>query len=140
ALGRFLPQLPADPGFGLVIVQHMPTGFTRALAERLDAQCALRVREAQSGDRPEPGVALVAPGDHHLDVAPDGTVQVIDGPEVNGVRPSADVTMRGAARVWGRRAIGVIMTGMGRDGADGLLAIKRAGGATFAQDKASSVV
>jgi len=140
ALGRFLPQLPSDPGFGLVIVQHMPDGFTRALADRLDAQCAVRVREAQSGDRPDPGVAFVAPGDRHLEVAPDGTLQVIDGPEVNGVRPSADVTMRAAARVWGRRAIGVVMTGMGRDGVEGLLAIKRAGGATYAQDKSSSVV
>jgi two-component system chemotaxis response regulator CheB len=140
ALGRLLPHFEGDVSFGIVIVQHMPTGFTRALAERLDALCAIRVREAKSGDRPEPGVALIAPGDHHLDIATDGTLEVIDGPEVNGVRPSADITMRGAARVYGRRAIGVIMTGMGRDGAGGLQAIKQAGGATFAQDKNSCVV
>jgi two-component system chemotaxis response regulator CheB len=140
ALGRMLPRLPHDINFALVIVQHMPTGFTAALAERLDGLCAIRVREARQGDRPEPGIALVAPGDHHLDVAPDGTLAILDGPEVNGVRPSADVTMRAAARVWGRRAIGVVMTGMGRDGAEGLREIKRAGGPTFAQDRASCVV
>jgi two-component system, chemotaxis family, protein-glutamate methylesterase/glutaminase len=140
ALGRFLPSLPVDPGFAVIIVQHMPIGFTPALAERLDGLCALRVREARSGDRPGSGTALIAPGDQHLEVAPDGTLLVTDGPEVNGVRPSADVTMRAAARVWGRRVTGVVMTGMGRDGADGLLAIKRAGGTTLAQDRDSCVV
>jgi two-component system chemotaxis response regulator CheB len=140
ALARFLPSLPADSGLALVIVQHMPTGFTLALAERLDALCALRVREAKDGDHPEPGLALVAPGDHHLEVAPDGSLLVTDGPEVNGVRPSADVTMRGAASAWGRRCTGVVMTGMGRDGAEGLLAIKRAGGSTLAQARESCVV
>jgi two-component system chemotaxis response regulator CheB len=140
ALGRLLPRLPHDISFGLLIVQHMPTGFTAALAERLDALCAIRVREARHGDRPEPALALVAPGDHHLEVAPDGTLAIVDGAEVNGVRPSADVTMRAAARAWGRRAIGVVMTGMGRDGAEGLREIKRVGGTTLAQDRASCVV
>lgn len=140
ALGRFLPSLPADGGFGVIIVQHMPTGFTHALAERLDGACAMRVREAKSGDLVEEGVALIAPGDRHLEIAPDGTLVVTDGPEVNGVRPSADITMRAAARVWGRRVTGIVMTGMGRDGAEGLLAIKHAGGTTIAQDRDSSVV
>ena len=140
ALARLVPSLPVDGGFGLLIVQHMPFGFTHALAERLDALGALRVREAKSGDVPESGLALIAPGDRHLEVAPDGTLMVTDGPEVNGVRPSADVTMRTAAEVWGRRVTGVVMTGMGRDGAEGLLAIKRAGGITLAQDRQSSVV
>ena len=140
ALALFLPALPRDAPFGLLIVQHMPGGFTQALAERLDAICAVCVREARAGDRPQPGLALIAPGDHHLEVAPDGTLAITDGPEVNGVRPSVDVTMRTAAGAWGRRVTGVVMTGMGRDGAEGLLAIKRGGGATLAQDRDSCVV
>jgi two-component system chemotaxis response regulator CheB len=140
ALARFLPRFPADTSLALVIVQHLPAGFTAALAERLDGLCAIRVREASDGDRPEAGLALVAPGDRHLEVLPDGSLRTQLDPEVNGVRPSADVTMRSAAAVFGRRAVGVIMTGMGRDGADGMRAIKQAGGATLVQDEASSVI
>ncbi len=140
ALGRFLPRLPADTSLALIVVQHLPGGFTAARAERLDGVSAIRVREAADGDRPEAGLALVAPGDRHLEVAPDGTLRITDGPEVNGVRPSADVTMRSAAQVFGRRTVGVVMTGMGRDGADGMRAIKQAGGATVVQDEASSVI
>ena len=140
ALGRVLPRLPADTSVALLVVQHLPQGFTAALAERLDGISAIRVREAAGGDRPEAGLALVAPGDHHLEVAPDGTLAVTDEPEVNGVRPSADVTMCSAAQVFGRRTVGVVMTGMGRDGAEGMRAIKRAGGATLVQDEASSVI
>lgn len=140
ALGRVLPRLPADTSAALLVVQHLPHGFTAALAERLDGISAIRVREAAAGDRPEAGLALIAPGDRHLEVAPDGTLAVNDDPEVNGVRPSADVTMRSAAAVFGRRTVGVVMTGMGRDGAEGMRAIKRAGGATLVQDEASSVI
>jgi two-component system, chemotaxis family, protein-glutamate methylesterase/glutaminase len=140
ALGRFLPRFPADTSLALIVVQHLPSGFTAALAERLDGLCAIRVREAADGDRPQAGLALIAPGDHHLELAFDGSVRITDGPEVNGVRPSADVTMRSAASVFGRRAVGVVMTGMGKDGADGMRAIKAAGGATLVQDEASSVI
>jgi two-component system chemotaxis response regulator CheB len=140
ALGRFLPRFPADTSLALVIVQHLPAGFTAALAERLDGMCAIRVREAADGDRPEAGLALVAPGDRHLEVLPDGTLRTNEDPEVNGVRPSADVTMLAAAAVFGRRAVGVVMTGMGKDGAEGMRAIKAAGGATLVQDEASSVI
>ena len=140
ALGRFLPRFPADTSLALIVVQHLPSGFTAALAERLDGLCAIRVREAVDGDRPQAGLALVAPGDHHLELEFDGSVKITDGPEVNGVRPSVDVTMRAAAQVFGRRAVGVVMTGMGRDGADGMRAIKAAGGATLVQDEASSVI
>lgn len=140
ALSRVLPALPGDAPFALLIVQHMPAQFTAALAERLNAQSSLTVREAKEGDRPRQGVALVAPGDRHLEVGDGGVLHVTDGPEVNGCRPSVDVTMKSAARVFGRRAIGVLMTGMGRDGADGLLAIKKAGGRTLAQDKDSCVI
>ena len=140
ALGRFLPRFPADTSLALLVVQHLPAGFTAALAERLDGMCAIRVREAADGDRPEAGLALVAPGDRHLEVLPDGTLRTTDDPEVNGVRPSADVTMRSAAAVFGRRVVGVVMTGMGRDGAEGMRAIKSVGGATLVQDEASSVI
>jgi two-component system chemotaxis response regulator CheB len=140
ALGRFLPRFPNDTSLALIVVQHLPAGFTAALAERLDGLSAIRVREAVDGDRAEPGLALVAPGDRQLEVWPDGSLHVVDGPEVNGVRPSADVTMRSAAQAYGRRAVGVIMTGMGRDGAEGMRAIRAAGGATIAQDEASSVI
>ena len=140
ALGRFLPSLPATAQLALVIVQHLPAGFTAPLAERLDGLSQFRVREAADGDRPEPGLALIAPGDFHVDLYPDGRLHVFTGPEVNGVRPAADVTMRAAARVFGRRAVGVVMTGMGRDGADGIRAIKEAGGATLVQDQATSVI
>jgi two-component system, chemotaxis family, protein-glutamate methylesterase/glutaminase len=140
ALSRFLPAVPGDTSLAFVVVQHLPAGFTAALAERLDSQCAVRVREAEGGEKPEPGVVLIAPGDRHLDLDADGRVRVVDGPEVNGVRPSADVTMEAAARVYGRRVIGVIMTGMGRDGVGGLRAIKAAGGVTLAQDQQSCVI
>jgi two-component system chemotaxis response regulator CheB len=140
ALARVLPRLPKDVPLSLLVVQHLPAGFTAALAERLDALCAIEVREAAAGDRPSPGVALIAPGDRHLDLGPDGRVVIVDGPELNGVRPAADVTMRAVARYYGRRAVGVVMTGMGRDGSDGLRAIKDAGGATLVQDQASCVI
>jgi two-component system chemotaxis response regulator CheB len=140
ALSQVLPQLPGDLGVALLIVQHMPAQFTAPLAERLDALSAIEVREARTGDRPRQALALVAPGDRHLEVGDGGVLRLDDGPEVNGCRPSADVTMRAAARVFGRRAVGLIMTGMGRDGAEGLAAIKAAGGVTLAQDRGSSVI
>jgi two-component system chemotaxis response regulator CheB len=140
ALGRFLPRFPAETSLSLIVVQHLPAGFTAALAERLDGMCAIRVKEASAGDRTEHGLALIAPGDHHLEINVDGSVRIVDGPEVNGVRPAADVTMRSAAQVFGRRCVGVVMTGMGRDGTDGMKAIKAAGGTTLVQDEQSSVI
>ncbi len=140
ALSRLLPAIPRDAPLALLIVQHLPAGFTAPLAERLDGISEFSVREAAEGDRPMPGVALIAPGDRHLDIHSDGRVHIVEGPEVNGVRPAADVTMRAAARIFGRRAVGVVMTGMGRDGADGIRAIKQAGGATLVQDQATSVI
>jgi two-component system chemotaxis response regulator CheB len=140
ALSRVIPALAGDTAFATIVVQHMPAQFTAALAERLNSQSAVMVKEAADGDRPRQGLVLVAPGDMQLEVEDGGVLRVVDGPEVNGCKPSVDVTMKAAARVFGRRAIGVIMTGMGRDGAEGLLAIKAAGGKTFAQDKATSVI
>ena len=140
ALGVLLPALPADTRFAIVVVQHMPAHFTAALAERLDADSALTVREAENGDRPRPGLVLIAPGDKHLEFDDRGAVVLRDGPLVNGCRPAADVTMQSAARVYGRRTIGVVLTGMGRDGTAGALAIRRAEGRTLAQDEESSVI
>ena len=140
ALSRVIPALPGDTRFGVVIVQHMPAGFTAALAERLDADSALTVQEASAGDRPQPGLVLVAPGDRHLEFDERGAVVLTDGPLLHGCRPAADITMQSAARIWGRRSIGVVMTGMGKDGAAGALAIKRADGKTLAQDQESSVI
>jgi two-component system chemotaxis response regulator CheB len=140
ALSEIIPVLPPDLRVAIVIVQHMPAGFTGPLAERLDAASHVGVSEARTGDRPLPGTVLIAPGDRHLEFDDRGVVTLTDGPQVNGCRPAADVTMISAARVYGRRALAVVMTGMGRDGADGALAIKRAHGKTLAQDQATSVI
>lgn len=140
ALSELVPALPADLRIAIVVVQHMPAGFTGPLAERLDAASQVPVREAHPGDRPMAGSVLIAPGDRHLEFDDRGAVALTDGPLVNGCRPAADVTMISAARIYGRRALAVVMTGMGKDGAAGALAIKRADGKTLAQDQASSVI
>lgn len=139
ALDAIVRALPASPSYGVVLVQHMSAALTPALARRLDGLGAFRVREAVDGDRPRVGVALLAPGDRHLSFVA-GAVRLLDDPPVHGVRPAVDVTMRAAATAFGARAVGVVLTGMGRDGALGLAAIKSAGGRTLAQDQASSVV
>ena len=140
ALSEVVPALPGELKIAVVIVQHMPAGFTAALAERLDAASRVSVREAVNGDRPMPGAVLIAPGDRHLEFDERGFVLLSDGPTVNGCRPAADVTMLSAAKVYERRALCVVMTGMGKDGAAGALAIKRVGGKTLAQDQATSVI
>ncbi len=140
ALSRILPDFPSDTRFGIVVVQHMPAHFTRALADRLDGMCALSVREAEAGDRPRPGLALIAPGDRHLEFDAKGAIVLTDGPPVHGCRPAVDLAMLSAARVYRQRTIGVVMTGMGKDGAAGALAIRAAEGRTFAQDEATSAI
>jgi len=140
ALSELIPALPADLKLAVVVVQHMPAGFTLALAERLDAVSKVSVREAQNGDKPMAGTVLIAPGDKHLEFDDRGHVVLTDGPTVNGCRPAADVTMISAAKIYGRRCLAVVMTGMGKDGAAGALAIKRADGKTLAQDQATSVI
>jgi two-component system chemotaxis response regulator CheB len=140
ALSEVIPSLPADLRIGIVVVQHMPAGFTAALAERLDATSRIQVREAVAGDRPVQGTVLIAPGDRHLEFDDRGNVVLTDGPMVNGCRPAADVTMQSAAKVFGKRSLAVVMTGMGKDGAAGALAIKRADGKTLAQDQQTSVI
>ncbi len=132
---------PGSPG--MVIVQHMPEGFTSAFAQRLNETCRIDVKEAMTGDRVVCGRALIAPGNRHTLVQRSGAhyvVEVIDGPLVSRHRPSVDVLFRSVAQAVGRNAVGVIMTGMGNDGAAGLLEMKRAGAFTIAQDEASCVV
>ncbi len=140
ALSELVPALVPDLRTAVVIVQHMPAGFTSSFAERLDALSRIDVQEARAGDRPMPGSVMIAPGDRHLEFDERGVIMLTDGPLVNGCRPAADVTMISAARVYGRRASAIVMTGMGKDGAAGALAIKRADGKTLAQDQATSVI
>lgn len=128
---------------GIVIVQHMPEKFTASFAERLDSICQISVREAKQGDRVVPGLALIAPGGKHMALVRSGAqyhVNVIDGPLVNRHRPSVDVLFRSVAAQAGRNAIGIIMTGMGDDGARGLKEMRDAGARTFGQDEATCVV
>jgi two-component system, chemotaxis family, protein-glutamate methylesterase/glutaminase len=142
ALKTLLEALPADCP-GIVIVQHMPELFTRAFADRLDSLCSITVKEAESNDTILRGRALIAPGNHHLLLKRSGAryfVEIRDGPLVSRHRPSVDVLFRSAARYAGQNAVGVILTGMGDDGARGMLEMKQAGAATIAQDEASCVV
>lgn len=143
ALQYVLTQIPADFQSTIVIVQHMPEGFTEMFAKRLDECCALEVHEARSGDLLLAGRVLICPGNRHMMVRrmPRGDMAVLsDGPPVNGHRPSADVLFHSVAQEFGLTAVGVLMTGMGDDGAEGLGAIKAAGGMTIAQSEDTCVV
>lgn len=141
ALHRILSSFPAGFPTGVVAVQHISEGFAVGLAEWLDNECAIRVRLARNGDRVAPGLALIAPEGFHLRLSgKNGEVVLDDSPPLDGHRPSATLLFRTAAHVFGSRAIGVILTGMGRDGAEGLRDIYRYGGTTIAQDQSSSVV
>jgi len=142
ALKTLLEGLPADTP-GIVIVQHMPELFTRAFANRLDGLCNITVKEAETNDSVIRGRALIAPGNHHLLLKRSGAryyVEVKDGPLVCRHRPSVDVLFRSAARYAGQNVMGVILTGMGDDGARGMLEMKQAGAATIAQDEETCVV
>jgi two-component system chemotaxis response regulator CheB len=143
ALQYLLPQLPKDFPGTILIVQHMPEGFTEMFSRRLDEICSIKVKEAQSGDLLLAGRALVCPGSRHLKVKrmPLGDVVVLsDEPRVNGHRPSVDVLFRSVAEEFGNNSLGVLMTGMGEDGAQGLGQLKAAGAMTIAQNEESCVV
>lgn len=143
ALQYVFSQLPADFPGTIVVVQHMPENFTEMFARRLDESCALRVKEAQSGDLLVPGRVLICPGSRHLKVKrlPLGNVALLsDEPRIRGHRPSADVLFRSVAEEFGPQSLAVIMTGMGDDGAEGLGAVRSAGGMTVAQSEQSCVV
>ena len=142
ALRNILPALPADIP-GIVIVQHMPAGLTSTFAQHLNEMCLIQVREAKNRDLVEPGLALIAPGDYHMTLRPASThyrVEIKTGPPVFHQRPSVDVLFHSVAHQARSNAIGVLLTGMGADGARGLLAMRKEGAYTIAQDEKSSVV
>jgi two-component system chemotaxis response regulator CheB len=142
AIKEVLTRLPRNTP-GTLIVQHMPEHFTKSFAERLDQLCQMEVREAVSGDPVVPGVALLAPGNYHMVLKRSGAryyVDVKDGPRVHHQRPAVDVTFHSVARYAGNNAVGVVLTGMGADGAAGLKAMRSAGAYTFAQNEETCVV
>lgn len=142
ALQSVLTELPKTAP-GIIMVQHMPAGFTRSFADRLNELCEIEVREAETGDAVMPGLALLAPGDFHMQLALDGAryqVKISKGPRVRRHRPAVEVLFESTARYAGKNAMGVIMTGMGNDGAEGMLSMREAGAVTVAQDEQSCVV
>jgi len=142
AIKTVLTRLPADSP-GIVITQHMPEKFTKSFADRLNNLCQIEVREGKNGDSVIPGIALIAPGNYHMTIKRSGAryfVETHQEPQVNGHRPSVDVMFESVAKYVGNNAVGVIMTGMGADGARGLLTMKENGARTIAQDEESSVV
>jgi len=142
ALRAFLTQLPPDAP-GVLIVQHMPVGFTAAFAKRLNGLCRITVKEAEHNERVLPGHAYIAPGSHHLLVQRSGAnymTALSDAPPVNRHKPSVEVLFRSAAQAAGPNAVGIMMTGMGRDGAKAMLEMREAGAYNIAQDEATCVV
>jgi two-component system chemotaxis response regulator CheB len=142
ALKRVLSRLPANSP-GIVVVQHMPANFTAAFADRLDTLCHVTVREARDNDSVVPGLALIAPGNYHMILRRSGAryyVEVKTGPMVHHQRPAVDILFKSTAKYAGANSIGVILTGMGADGAEGLLEMKKAGAGTIAQDEQSCIV
>ncbi|MFZ0389702.1 MAG: chemotaxis response regulator protein-glutamate methylesterase, partial [Calditrichia bacterium] len=142
AIRKIITVLPANTP-GVVIVQHMPAGFTKMFAERMNELSIMEVKEAESGDRVMTGRVLVAPGNYHMKLLRSGgdyRVTCEDGEQVCGHRPSVEVLFRSVAKYAGANAVGIMLTGMGRDGAEGMLAMRQAGARTVAQDEATSVV
>lgn len=143
ALQEILTRLPANLGCGVVIVQHMPPGFTKSLADRLNSISALQVKEAEHNDIVRAGMALIAPGDYHMTLTREGANTVVvlgKEPPIGGHRPAVDPMMESVSRLYGPAAIGVLLTGMGHDGAKGMQAIKRQQGTTIAEDASTTVV
>ncbi|HML31511.1 protein-glutamate methylesterase/protein-glutamine glutaminase [Sporomusa sphaeroides] len=143
ALQEIITKIPGNIPCGIVIVQHMPPGFTKSLAERLDSLSSVTVKEAEHNDVIRPGYVFIAPGDYHMLIEREGGKTVIklnQNPPIGGHRPAVDPLMESVARTYGSKAIGVILTGMGRDGAKGIEAIKRQNGYTIAEDQSTAVV
>jgi two-component system chemotaxis response regulator CheB len=140
ALTELMPRLPSSLGIGTLIVQHMPPGFTKSLAARLDGSSKLSVREAKGGELLDPTVALVAPGGKHLRVQADGRTNLTDEPEIGALRPRADLTIEDAAKVFGERMLLVVMTGMGQDGLIGAREVKRRGGRILVEAESTCTV
>jgi len=147
ALQQVIPLLPVDLRVPVLVVQHMPAGFTKSLAERLNSQSMLKVREAAEGDIIQTGTVLIAPGDFHMIVKQQKingelreVIGLTKGDRVQGVRPSVDVLLESVAQIYGQNSIGVILTGMGCDGSDGIKKLKLAGGKVIAEDESTCVV
>lgn len=143
ALQEVITKLPGNIPSGIVIVQHMPPGFTKSLAERLNSLSSVTVKEAEHNDVLRPGLALIAPGDYHMLLEREGgkvLVKLNQNPPLGGHRPAVDPLMESVARIFGSKAVGVILTGMGHDGAKGIQAIKRQNGQTIAEDQSTAVV
>lgn len=140
ALSQVIPRLPMSFPWAVLVIQHMPPGFTQSLARRLDASSALKVDEARQGVNPRAGQVWIAPGGQHLTLNADGSLQLNEDPPVHGVRPAVDPALATVSQVWGTAVMAVIMTGMGKDGARGAQAVRQAGGYVIAQDEATSVV
>lgn len=143
ALQAIIPRFPGDLGAAVLVVQHMPAGFTKSLAERLDARSDVRVREARDGEAVEPGTVLIAPAGTHTKLRKRGSVVRIvldDEPRTSLHRPSIDILMSSAARLYGPKVLGVLLTGMGADGVEGLRAIRDAGGRTLAESEETCAI
>lgn len=140
ALAELVPQLPGTLGQGVLAVQHMPAGFTASLAARLDRSSELTVAEAQTGDVPSADRLLLCPGGSHLRIGPDRRLRLSDEPPIGALRPRADLTIEDAAAIWGPRLLLVVLTGMGRDGADGAALVRRAGGRVVVEDESTCTV
>jgi two-component system chemotaxis response regulator CheB len=140
ALNIVVPELPANLSAAVLIVQHMPAGFTRSLAERLDGLSPFRVKEAEPGDKLEVGKILIAPGGFHTVLDENGAVTLNQNPTVHGVRPAIDVTLTSVVKRYGSAVIGVILTGMGSDGSNGCALVHNAGGWVIAEDESTCIV
>lgn len=143
ALQEVITKIPGNIPCGIVIVQHMPPGFTKSLAERLNSLSAVTVKEAEHNDVVRPGLVLIAPGDYHMLLEREGgkvVVKLNQNPAIGGHRPAVDPLLESVARIFGSKAIGVILTGMGHDGSKGIQAIKQQNGRTIAEDQSSAVV
>lgn len=140
ALSTLWQGLPKGLPVPILVVQHMPAGFTDSFAKRLDSYGTVACKEAQAGDRLTPGLALLAPGGRHMVVEAGGRVAINDAPPVHGVRPAADPLFLTALAQFGRRVLGVVLTGMGKDGAEGAAAIRRAGGVVFGEAESTCTI
>jgi len=140
ALSYIIPRLPGDLRAGILVVQHMPKGFTKPFAERLDKLSKLTVKEAEEGEKISSSTVYIAPAGYHMKIGEEWIIHLTNDAPMHGVRPAADITMLSAASVSGKRTIGVVLTGMGKDGSMGVREIKTRGGKVIAQDRKTSVI
>lgn len=140
ALHEVIPKLPGDIPAYIFVIQHMPSGFTKSLADKLNLLSEIEVKEAENREKIRPAVAFVAPGGYHMEINEFDNIILTTKPPVNGVRPSADVTMECIAKKYGKKSVGVVLTGMGYDGTKGCYLIKKAGGKNIAEDISTAIV